>query len=105
MKLRPLTEDEFLRTCAKSRLKPATHAIAHAVLVEGKKQIDVASEVGATRSWVHQVVAKFWRQFEAIERSTVPKGWHTEAVSLPSDAWPAVRRLEREARSRLKKNG
>ena len=85
MKLRPLSEDEFARTCAKSRLKPATHAIARAVLVDGKKQVDVAAEVDTSRSWVHQVVAKFWRQFEDVERSTVPKGWRTEAVTLPTD--------------------
>lgn len=104
MKPRRLSEDEFTRACAKSRLKPATHAIARAVFVEGKKQIDVAGEVGASRSWVNQVVVKFWRQFEEIERSTVPKGWRTEAVSLPTDVWPAVRKIEREARARLKKS-
>lgn len=103
MKARLLSEDEFARACAKSRLKPATLAIARAVFVEGKRQIDVAAEVGSTRSWVSQAIVKFWRQFEEVERSTVPKGWRTEAVSLPTNVWPAVRKLEREARARLKR--
>lgn len=105
MKQRQLSEDEFARVCAKSRLKPATHSIAHAILVQGRRQVDVAAEIGASRAWVHQAVTKFWSQFEAMERSTLPKGWRSETIALPRDAWPKVRVIEREARARLKKSG
>jgi hypothetical protein len=84
-------------------MEPATLAIAHAVLVEGKKQVDVARDSSVTPAWVSEAVAKFRRHVEDAERLTVPQGWMTDTVSLPPDMWPEVRKLEREARARLKR--
>jgi hypothetical protein len=102
---RLLSADEFARAAAGARMEPATLAIARAVLVEGKKQVAVAAEVGSSRAWVSEAVAKFMRCVEDTERVSVPKGWKTDTVALPPDLWPAVRQLEREARARLKKSG
>lgn len=84
-------------------MEPSTLAIARAVLVDGKKQVDVANEVGASRAWVSEAVAKFMRSVEDIERLASPDGWTTDTVTLPCDLWPQVRQLERAARARLQK--
>lgn len=102
---RRLSADEFTRASAGSRMEHSTLAIARAVLVEGKKQVDVATSVGISRAWVSEAVSKFMRAVEAAERVSLPKGWQVDTVALPSELWPVVRKLEREARARLKKAG
>ena len=105
---RRLSPDEFARASARARsahVEPSTLAIARAVLVDGTKQVAVAAQVGASRAWVSEAVAKFLRYVEDAERLSVPKGWMLDTVSLPRDLWPQVRKLEREARARLKKSG
>lgn len=99
---RILSTDEFARAAARARMEPATLAIARAVLVDGRRQVDVATDAGTSRAWVSEAVAKFMREVEAAERLSLPAGWKTDTVSLPSDLWPEVRKLEREARSRLR---
>ena len=98
---RLLSQDEFTRAAARARMEHATLAIAHAVLVAGQRQIDVARQTGVTAAWVSEAVSKFRRCVEDAERLTVPDGWSTDTVSLPPDLWLEVRKLEREARARL----
>ena len=86
-------------------MEPATLAIARAVLVDGTTQVEVAAQIGASRAWVSEAVAKFLKCVEDAERLSVPKGWMLDTVSLPRDLWPQVRKLEREARARLKNSG
>lgn len=86
-------------------MEASTIALAHAVLVEGRKQIEVARDANCTPAWVSEAVAKFMRCVEDAERLTTPPGWTTDTVSLPEDMWPTVRQLEREARARLRKAG
>ena len=100
---RRLSSSEFTRASARARLEPSTLAIARAVLVDGKKQVDVANDAGASRAWVSEAVAKFMRCVEETERLALPEGWVTDTVALPCDLWPQVRQLERAARARLRK--
>ena len=99
---RILSADEFSRACARARMEPATLAIARAVLVDAERQIDVAAKVGMSRAWVSEAVAKFMRCVEETEQLSLPEGWKTDTVSLPSDMWAEVRKLERDARTRLR---
>lgn len=101
---RRLSPDEFVRASARARMEPASLAIARAVLVDGAKQVDVAGQAGTSRAWVSEAVGKFMRYVEDAERLSVPDGWMLDTVSLPRDLWPQVRKLEREARARLKKS-
>ena len=103
MRQRILSADEFSRAAARARMEPATLAIARAVLVDGHRQVDVAAEATKSRAWVSEAVAKFMRHVEAAERLSLPAGWKTDTVSLPPELWPEVRKLEREARSRVSK--
>lgn len=103
-----LTADDFARASARARaahMEAPTISIARAVLVDGKRQVDVANETGCTRAWISEAVAKFMKHVEDVQRLTVPKGWKAGTVALPSDLWPAVREMEREARAQLKKAG
>jgi hypothetical protein len=104
MRPRLLSADEFARASARARMEPPTLAIARAVLVDGKRQIDVAASAGTSRAWVSEAVAKFMKCVEETERLSLPEGWKIDSVALPPDLWPEVRRLEREARARLKKS-
>lgn len=99
---RPLSADEFARACARARMEPSSLAIARAVLVDAQRQTDVASKAGVSRAWVSEAVAKFMRCVEETEQLFLPDGWTTDTVSLPSDMWAQVRKLEREARTRLR---
>lgn len=102
---RLLSPAEFARASARTRMEPSTLAIARAVLVEGKQQVEVAASAGTSRAWVSEAVAKFMRRVEDAERLSLPTGWRTDTVALPSDLWPEVRKLERDARARLKNSG
>ena len=52
-------------------------AIARAVLVEGRKQSELAAQYGLTKGAVSQVVAKVW------QASQVPAGYERVSVVLP----------------------
>lgn len=103
MRRRLISQAEFDRAGARSRMAPTTLAIAHAVLVKGEKQIDVARKTKKTRAWISEAVGKFMYCVDEAERLSLPAGWKTDTVSLPPDLWPQVRSLERAARARLKK--
>lgn len=100
---RLISQSEFERVSARSRMRPESLAIAHAVLVNGEKRAELARRVGKTRSWISEVVANFLRHLEEMERVTLPPGWETDTVSLPADLWPKVRSIERAARAKLKR--
>ena len=102
---RQISQPEFDRASARSRMHPESLAIAHAVLVKGERQADVARKADKTRSWVGELVAKFMRHVDEIERVTLPPGWETDTVSLPPELWPKVRNIERAARAKLKQPG
>ena len=103
MRRRLISQAEFDRASARSRMEPATLALAHAVLVMGEKQIDIARKTQKTRAWISEAVGKFMRCVDEAERLSLPPGWETDTVSLPPDYWPQVRKLERAARAALKK--
>lgn len=100
-----LSAEAFARASARARamhVEVGTIALARAVLVDGRRQVDVATEAEKTTAWVSEAVGKLMRYADDVERSTVPPGWKTGTVALPAELWPQVRQLEREARARLK---
>ena len=97
-----LSEREFACVRAVSRLHPETLLLVHAVLVDGRRQVDVAAEVGKSRAWVQQAVAKFIAEHQAFEKNALPARWLRESVALPRTLWPTVRRLERQALAELR---
>lgn len=99
---RQISQFEFERASARSRMHPESLAIAHAVLVQGEKQADVARRTEKTRSWVGEVVTNFMRHLKEVERMTLPTGWVSDTVSLPPALWPKVRSIERAARAKIK---
>lgn len=98
-----LSAREFARVRAVSRLHPDTLSLVHAVLVDGRRRVDVAAEVGKSRAWVQQAVAKFLADRNALELASLPAGWSRRTIALPRTLWPTVRQLEREARANLLK--
>lgn len=105
---RRLTADEFTRASVLARqnhMEQSTIDLVRPVLVDGQRQVQVATASGSSRAWVSEAVAKFMRHVETVERQAVPDGWKVDLVALPPDLWPAVRELEREARARIKKSG
>lgn len=102
-----LSEDDFARVWAQSRSGPKTFPMVRAVMVEGKRQIDVAREVGVTKAWVNEAVLRFRALVVEVDRATLPPDWKRDTVVLPLELWPVVRKLEREARAELikKKRG
>ena len=98
-----ISQAEFERASARSRMTPATLKLVHCVLVKGAKQIDVAKKAKVTRAWINEAVKKFMRCIDEVERLSLPAGWEADTVALPPDLWPKVRNLERAARAGLKK--
>lgn len=95
---RRLTPSEFDQ--AVSRLPRAMKArnvqIARAILVEGRKQIELVHETGLSRTAITAVVRKI-REAYAIHGQP-PEGWERIEVCLPSEMVHLVRALEEEAR-------
>lgn len=104
MRRRLISQAEFERASARSRMAPTTLVLVHAVLVKGEKQIDVARKAKVTRAWISEAVGKFRNAIDEAEKLTLPPGWETDTVSLPEELWPEVRALERKARTALKKS-
>ena len=75
--------------------------LARQVLVDGRRQIDVAAESGLGKQWISLLVRKMLRY--ASQPDDIPPGWKSDVVVLPPKLWPAVRKLERDARAALKK--
>jgi hypothetical protein len=69
MKLKRLTPQAFYRTAAGTRLGDQAREMARAVLVEGRAQVDVATEHGMTKQRVSLAVATIER---AYKKATTP---------------------------------
>lgn len=99
MKQRRYSSAEFNRGAALSRMDASTIECARQVLVEGRRQADVAREVGVVRQRVSEVVKQMLAYME--EANPVPPGWKADTVILPMADWPRVRAMERAAREAL----
>lgn len=80
-------------------MDPSTIALARQVLVEGRRQADVAREAGVVRQRVSTLVSKMLSYIE--EANPVPAGWKADTVVLPIADWPRVREMEKAAREAL----
>lgn len=101
MKLRRYSLAEFNRGAALSRMDSSTIEYARQVLVDGKRQADVAREVGVIRQRVSAVVKQMLAYMEAA--NPVPPGWKADTVILPLDDWPRVREMEKAAREAIQR--
>lgn len=73
-----LTEDQFQRAIKGLSMAPKSIEMVRAVLVEGRKQTEVAKEHGLTKGTVSQAVAKVW------DTSQVPPGFERVEAVLPA---------------------
>lgn len=90
---------EFNRGAALSRMDPSTIDYARQVLVEGRRQADVARDVGVIRQRVSAVVKQMLAYID--QANPVPPGWKADTVVLPVEDWPRVREMEKAAREAL----
>jgi len=77
-------------------MKPRNIEIARAILVEGRKQIELAHETGLSRTAIGAFVRKIREAHEKYGQP--PEGWERIEVCLPSSMVSLVRALEDEAR-------
>lgn len=71
MKLKRLSSEEFDRLAATTRLREQARNMARSVLVDGRTQVDVATEWGMSKQRVNLAVAAIERAYSA---STAPGG-------------------------------
>ena len=76
MSLKRLTEDQFRIAVEGVSIKQKTHDIARAVLVEGRRQSEVATQYRLTKGAISQAVTKVWKA------SQVPPGYERVSVVL-----------------------
>jgi predicted transcriptional regulator len=98
-----LTAQEFetIRPYLSSRSKDRNIQAIYEHLVDGRKQTDIADELGITKKAVSQMVNKVWQLH--IERGERPDGWTSISVTLPADMAEMVKDMERKARENLTK--
>jgi hypothetical protein len=96
---RRYSRTEFKRGAEISRMDPATIDLARQVLVQGRRQADVAREAGVVRQRISQLVQKMVRYVD--KASPLPVGWKADMVMLPTKDWPRVREMEKSARAAL----
>ncbi len=99
MNSRRYSPAEFKRGAALSRMDASTLDHARQVLVDGRRQADVAREVGVIRQRVSAVVKQMLAYME--QASPVPAGWKADTVILPLEDWPRVWHMEKAARDAL----
>lgn len=90
---------EFNRGADLSRMDQSTIDLARQVLVDGRRQADVAREAGVVRQRINALVKKMRSYME--EANPVPPGWKADTVILPIAAWARVRAMEKTAREAL----
>ncbi len=90
---------ETLKAHMGPRWKVANVEAVRQVLVEGRKQKDIANELGVTEKAVSQMVKKAYDLHE--EHGTAPAGWVTVFATLPPDLAEHVRIMEQTARASL----
>ena len=81
MKLERLSRDEFDRLAALTRLPENSKAMAAAVLVDGRVQVDVAAEWGVQKQLVSRIVASINRVYMAS--TTASDGVVRLSLELP----------------------
>ncbi|RON41387.1 hypothetical protein BK666_24590 [Pseudomonas frederiksbergensis] len=81
------------------RWKLANIEAVRQVLVEGRKQKEIAVELGVTEKAVSQMVKKAYDLHQ--EHGTAPEGWVTVFATLPPDLAEHVRIMEQTARATL----
>lgn len=86
----------FEEAAARTRLSDKGKAAARAVLVDGRKQADVAREFGVDRS----AVARYVRSLLVGhgEVGHFPPTWETVTVTVPKRLAQQIRKLARRAR-------
>ncbi|EKT4484318.1 hypothetical protein IYR97_22890 (plasmid) [Pseudomonas fulva] len=96
-----LTPQDFdtLKAHMGSRWKPANIEAVRQVMVEGRKQKDIAADLGVTEKAVSQMVKKAYDLHQ--EHGTAPEGWVTVFATLPPDLAEHVRQMEQTARANL----
>lgn len=107
-----LSPVEFLRVSefikadpGRSLLEDTSLDYVRSVVVDGRRQSEVARDNKVSRQWISLAVQKFRRAHALYEQRTIPKGWKAETVTLPIEAWNLVRQLEEKERAALKRNG
>lgn len=81
MKLERLSRDEFDRLAALTRLPENSRAMAAAVLVDGRVQVDVAAEWGVQKQVVSRIIATINRVYMAS--TTASDGVVRLSLELP----------------------
>lgn len=90
---------EIIRSHMGPRWKPANIEAVRQVLVEDRKQKDVAVELGVTEKAVSQMVRKAYALHQ--EHGTKPDGWITVYATLPPELAEYVKGMEKTARANL----
>lgn len=92
-----LTEKQFEEAVSHfPRLSTVGRTAAHAVLVDGDLQVDVASRFDVSPQQVNHWTRQVYRAH--LKTLECPEGWVVETVILPPDKMSEVRELEYQAR-------
>jgi hypothetical protein len=96
-----LTVDEFnVLLPHLAALKKRNVEAIRSILVDGRKQTEVASELEMTVQAVSAMVGKAWQQH--VEHGARPAGWVCVQATLPAELADTVKDMERNARNKLK---
>ena len=87
-----MTNDEFDRYAARTKLGQRSLDLARAVLVQGKTKAQAAREVGVEHPTARAAVARSVR--EQRKEVGYPPDWQTRTVTLPRDDMHDVREIE-----------
>ena len=90
-----MTNDEFDRYAARTRLKQRSLDIARAVLVNGQTMAQAARAAGVSHQTARAAVARIVREYRAD--GGYPPDWQTRTVTLPRDDMYDVREIEDRA--------
>lgn len=90
---------ESLKEHMGPRWKPANIDAVRQILVDGKKQIDVATELGVTTKAVSNMVKTAYELHQ--QYGAPPQGWVRVVATLPADMAEHVKLLEQSARAKL----
>ena len=83
-----------------ARMKERNVEAIRAILVDGRSQKDVATELDVSAVAVSSMVRSAWDYH--ITHGTRPEGWVSVNVALPPEMAQLVREMERNARENLK---
>ena len=95
-----LSEEQFQACIAGLGVGSQTIQIAHAVLVEGRKQAEFVVALGLSKGAVSQAVQRVWAAFEA---TNLPPGYERVSAALPGHRAFMVKRWAEDAMRRENK--